>query len=304
MRRALLWASVMAATPLAAQEVQPDWLAVDGFDTPAATAFRISDLRLRDPHVFAPVPIFGCRDFTDQDIPLAPGSAFNAQINAPLNTDGNADGFLDSSTLLLFRPLDLSGAVRRIDLAAAQCTAPVAGTSCVAGADPPGQNTYATFNSGLCLGALAGTTGGYSPAVPSAAAPCFTGPQTSGGFSGGGVTLPLQAVRTAATVVGSNPVTELRPGLLRGFLTEAAADATLLPAELPIIGGRPLSSLFRGGTGNCSTGPSDKDTLDGVPGWWFYFEIRAVPVPYQELPPALRRPAEGPTRLWWGDSPR
>ncbi|MCU0757367.1 MAG: hypothetical protein MUE46_20025 [Xanthomonadales bacterium] len=99
-------------------------------------------------------------------------------------------------------------------------------------------------------------------------------------------------------------MTELRPGLLRGFLTEAAADATLLPADLPVIGGRPLSSLFRGGTGNCSTGPSDKDTLDGVSGWWFYFEIRAVPVPYQELPPALRQPAEGPTRLWWRDSPR
>lgn len=297
----IVWSGLLALTSTSslAQEIQPDWLQVDGFDTPPATAFRISDIRLRDPHVFAPVPLFGCRDFTDQDIPLVPGSSFNAQINAPLNSDSDADGFLDSSTVLLFRPLDLSGTVRRIDVGAAQCSFPAAGTSCVAGVDPPGQSTYATFNAGLCLGALPGTVGTYTPPVPNASAPCFTGPQTGGGFGGAGVTLPLQAVRTASRVVGSNPVTELTPGLVRGFLTEEAANAIILPAELPLIGGQPFSSLLRGGTGNCSTGPSDKDVLDGVPGWWFYFEIRAVPVPYQELPPPLRRPAEGPTRLWW-----
>ena len=67
--------------------------------------------------------------------------------------------------------------------------------------------------------------------------------------------------------------------MMRGFLRESDANATLLPATLPLVGGRPVSVLLKGGMGSCATG-SDKDVLDGVPGWWFYMEqtIASVPI--------------------------
>ena len=55
----------------------------------------------------------------------------------------------------------------------------------------------------------------------------------------------------------------------------------LAPADLPLVGGRPVSSLLAGGTGNCASS-SDKDRLDGVPGWWFYLNFTAQQVPWIE----------------------
>jgi len=37
----------------------------------------------------------------------------------------------------------------------------------------------------------------------------------------------------------------------------------------------------RRGTGNCASS-SDKDRLDGVPGWWFYLNFTAQQVPWVE----------------------
>lgn len=59
----------------------------------------------------------------------------------------------------------------------------------------------------------------------------------------------------------------------------AAALLILLPADLPVVGGQPLSILLPGGTGNCA-GHDDCDLFEGVTGWWFYFEYVAEPVPW------------------------
>lgn len=278
-----------------AQEFVPAWIAVDGFENGPVSAYRLSDIRLRDPHVFAQVPVFGCRDFTDTDIPLAAGSSFNAQLNAPLNQDNNGDGFVDSSTLLLLRPLDLSGRVARIDTVAGQCSFPLPSASCTA--DPaavPSIGTYQTVTTGTCLAPLAGTIGApaYTPSIASASAICLTGPASDGGFSGNGLTLPLLAVRLAAQIQ-STP-NRLEPGLIRGFLTETAANSILLPANLPLIGGQPLSQLLPGGAGNCSA-RNDKDMLNGQPGWWFYFNIVALPVPFTDAATSLLPAAAAPS---------
>ena len=89
--------------------------------------------------------------------------------------------------------------------------------------------------------------------------------------------MPLFGVRSGGAVtVADGPIGRV---MMRGFLRESDADATLLPAGLPLVGGRPVSVLLKGGTGSCATG-SDKDVLDGVTGWWFYMEqtIASVPI--------------------------
>ncbi len=278
--------TLLAAGPAIAQD-NVDWLHLDGYEGIAPLAMRFTDLDLRDPHVFIAIanPIGGgtiCRDFTDQ--PILPGVinfSFNGQIQTNYTSDTNpADGFLDSSDLLLFRPLAQDGSPQRVESQAGQCTAPVAGTQC---APLPGSTTapfyYAAFTTGTCLAALPGTIGSppYSPAIANVAAPCFVTAQRTIIFENGGATIPLIGARIAGTWQGA-PATGISSGLLRGFLRQSDADQITIPNP---TGGPPivLSSLLPGGTGNCST-RDDRDIVNGEPGWWFYFNYSATVVPY------------------------
>jgi hypothetical protein len=277
---------LLAAGPAMAQD-SVDWLHLDGYEGVGALAMRFTDLDLRDPHVFIaiPNPIGGgtiCRDFTDQAIvPGVVNFSFNGQIQTGYTTDTNpADGFLDSSDLLLFRPLAQDGTPQRVETQAGQCTAPVAGTSC---APLPGSTPapfyYASSTTGTCLAPITGTTGSpaYNPAIASAAAPCFvTAPRTIN-FANGGTSIPLIGARIAGTWQGA-PATGISSGLVRGFLRQADADQITIPNP---TGGAPivLSSLLPGGTGNCSA-RDDRDTVDGETGWWFYLNYTATVVPY------------------------
>ncbi len=90
----------------------------------------------------------------------------------------------------------------------------------------------------------------------------------------GGIPVTLTDARIAATFVGV-PAQSLSNGLLRGFLSETAANATIIPATVPLIGGQPLSSVLAGGTNACP-GFSDKDTgPGGEVGWYFYLNFPA-----------------------------
>ena len=98
-----------------------------------------------------------------------------------------------------------------------------------------------------------------------------------------GIPVPLRDARLAATYSG-NPAQTVLNGLLMGFISETDADNTILPANLPLIGGKPLSIVLPGGDPagpdrNCATF-SDKDTNNGVVGWWFYLNFSAAKVPY------------------------
>lgn len=247
----LAWTQSLGEPPLVAPEV-----------------LRFSDLDLRDPHLFVPIPVIGCFDFTDQALPLGLGPSFNAQTETLITTDGDGDTFLDLSLLLQFRPLDPLASGARLDLANGLCTAPMAGTSCTLDTTSiPQTAAYDGQAAGTCLAALAGTTSGYTPAVGSTSAPCFVTSARPISLTLNGLPLPLRSFQLAGTFTGA-PVS-LANGLLRGFLRETDANTVLLPADLPIVGGQPLSVLLPGGTGNCAPG-DDRDTHEGVSGWWFY----------------------------------
>ena len=285
-------AALGACLTSAAAEAQPFF--ADGFEsgnslawqsvnevpplTPA-DSYRTSQLLLRDPHVFVNIPIFGCFDFTDNNLPLGLGPSFNAQIATAISTDADGDGMLDLSLLLLGRPFSPTASDFRLDTASGLCPAPAPPTTCAR--DPatvPQTHHYSAQPAGLCLDVVPGTTSGYSPAVTAPAASCFVTVARNLSLEGIGVPLPLLAVQMGATFVG-NPATSLSPGLLRGFLTEAAANAILLPANVPIVGGQPLSILLPGGQGNCANHDA-RDTFEAQSGWWFYFNSTAVPTPW------------------------
>ncbi len=245
----------------------------------APRVLRFSDLDLRDPHLFVEVTIIVplCLDFTDD--PLPGFGSFNGSLQDQISADGDGDGFLDLSSLLLFRPFDSQGMGERVDYDDGMCTAPIGTTTCAA--DPltdPLITSYDAHPAGTCLEALPGTTSGYSPSIGEPTAPCFVTVAETTDFMLGDLTVTLEDVQIAASFP-NDPATSFDTGLIRGFISEAEADALLLPPDLPVIGGQPLSVLLPGGSGNCAAG-DDRDMNGGVSGWWFYFNFEADRVAY------------------------
>jgi len=272
------WQTVVlgAALGIAAPPVragQPDAIFADGFEF---LSFRFADLDLRDPHVW--VDALGCHDFTDS---TSLGFSFNGLLQTSIQTDGDNDGLLDLSYLLRLYPFNESdGAAGEADFVAANCSSPFPPAACAADGSVPVVSMYTSQTLGTCLAPLAGTTGSYTPAIVQSSAPCFwTSPQTVI-LDVAGIPITLQNAQLGATYVG-NPATGLSNGLIAGFISEADADATILPSTLPLVGGLPLSSLFAGGTGSCPAF-SDKDVIGGVTGWQVYFNFTAGKVNYGE----------------------
>lgn len=250
----------------------------------ASTAYRVTDLDLRDPRMF--VNFLGCRDITDSPVF---GISINGELQTSIQTDGDGDGLLDRSWLIVFDPLDQAGPGSPIRFGESSCTAPMASTSC--GPNPyESLQSLASTNSALtgCLGVLPGTARPYNPAVTSTSQPCFASaeaPVVTLYLLGGDMPLTLRSFRVAATFVGT-PASSLVNGLMRGFLSEADADATILPGSFPLLGGQPLSAILPGGdppgadNTNCAA-HSDVDIgPGGERGWWMYFNFVAQPVSY------------------------
>lgn len=242
---------------------------------PAAHAqtatFRIDDMDLRDPHLF--VNFVVCTDITDTS-PF--GFSVNGELQTNIQTDGDNDGYLDLSTLIEFLPLDQSQLTNLMDSGGAQCTAPIANTQCGPIVNPALAGDAALSVAGQCLTAVAGTVRPYSPAITNTSAPCFASPSGTLNLDLGGIPVMLHDARLAATFVDT-PAQSLVNGLLRGFISEADANATIIPASFPLVGGQSLSSLLPGGSSNCAA-HSDIDLNAGVRGWWFYLNFTAVRV--------------------------
>ncbi len=243
------------------------------------TAFRMSDLDVRDPHIFV-TPIIGCADVTDT--PIA-GFAVNPQLQTSIQTDSDGDGLLDLSPTLVFRPLAQGTPGQLMELHFARCNTPFANPSCRAGLMLPVAAQSTNVAMGTCLAPVPNSlhTGSpvYSPAVTLPTPACFVTAPVSVTITLSGIPVPLRDARISATYSG-NPAQTLLNGMLMGFITEADANATLLPNTLPPpIGGQPLSILLPGGDppgpgANCASF-SDKDTNNGVMGWWFYANFAA-----------------------------
>ncbi len=236
-------------------------------------AFRLTDLDLRDPHVT--IEFIGVHDVTDNSIA---GFSINGQLQTNLTTDGDENGFLDASPVNLFAPFDQAASTipAQVDFAAA-CAAPPQPTVC--GPGMPIATTATTASAGTCLGVLnETTTASYSPEVTTPTAPCFATDEMDLTLDLAGIPVPLRAARLAATFLG-DPATAEVNGLLRGFISETDADATIVPVSYPLVGGQPLSSLFPGGADNPSS-HDDRDIRAGVSGWWVYLNFTASQTPW------------------------
>jgi hypothetical protein len=234
-------------------------------------AFRFNDLDLRDPHVF--VDIAGCRDLTDTALL---GFSVNGQLQQRIQNDTDGNGQLDLSYVLEFLPLQLDQPTSLLDFGIAQCSAPLATTSCTPVQTSAISGDANLQDSGVCSAPVLGTTRPYAPPVSESVARCFVSPVGTVTLDVGGIPITLQQATVAGTWVG-DPPTSIVQGLLRGFISESDADAAILPPTLPLIAGQPLSSILPGGSDNCAA-VSDKDVLDKVPGWWFYLNFSAVQV--------------------------
>ena len=251
--------------------------------TPPAP-LRMTSFEIRDPHVFGdfPVPV-GCFDFTDNPIPIIGAPSINDSTATAIISDDDLDGCLDFSLMLLFRPYEASGVGEIVDTRSGACSFPEATTSChVDTSGTAERGAFDGLTSGPCLMALPGTTSGYSPGITEPSAPCFV--TAADDFSlvfFADQPLPLRDTQISATTVGTAP-DNLTEGLIYGFLREEDADTILIPADIPILGGQPLSILFPGGSGNCAAG-DDRDMHEGFNGWWFYVNFTAENVPWTGL---------------------
>ena len=227
------------------------------------TAFRIDTMNLADPHTFA----LGSLDVTSNvDTLISDGIMFDG--------DDPADGLTDLSILSVFRPLAAADPSTPLDIVFADCAAPPAAMDCTrtetSDVIPSTSTNSATTT---CLDVLANTTGGYQPAIILPAAPCSTSDAETFNVNLGGVQIGMIDARIAATYVGAEPVTMVN-GMIRGYVTEAVADAALLPEDVLLVGGDPLSTLLK--DEDMDPGPN------GETGWWFYLNFTAAVVPYTE----------------------
>lgn len=225
------------------------------------TAFLITEMTLADPHTFA----VGFVDVT---------GTVNDLIRDSITMDATMppDGLLDFSVVPVFRPLDQqSSAVVALDIVFADCTAPINGTSCTRPTET-GDVVSTSSTNDVCLTPIAGTTGNYSPAIVLPSAPCFSSDPATFEVALGDILLELENARLSATYSG-DPATSLVNGLIAGFVTEEQADATILPEDIVLVGGDPLSALLK---------DEDKDTNGGESGWWFYLNFTAQPVTYSD----------------------
>jgi hypothetical protein len=260
------------ATLGCAADDDPMAASLQAVDAPI-TALRVNKMEIRDPHIY--LDLFGCSDIT---------SVANALVDQGIKQDKSTppDGSLDINVLPVFQPYDPAAASTpfRLDLGA-KCTLPFETTACTSTGQQVTTSVATNAATGTCLGAVPGTTfAGYTPALVTPAAPCFSSSGGALSISIGSVTIPLQDSAIAGRYAGI----QLQDGQLRGFVSLAQARATVFPADLPFVGGRTLASLLAGGDSACRRpdGGTDLDVgPDGVtPGWYFYLNYTAAPVGY------------------------
>jgi hypothetical protein len=224
---------------------------------------------LRDPHAYPSA--LGCIDAT--------GLA-NSLIATELVADDEPDGMYDLNLLAVFPNLNQPPAPGgTIEVRTGECTAVPGAEVCNPDANPPNTTTYVNQSSGTCVSTVAGTTGpdnigAYTPAVGTPTAPCAGSIPTTITFNLGLFTIPLEDVQVGATYVGT-PATALANGLIKGFISEATANAVVVPLPPAFGGNTPLSALLAGGVGNCSA-LDDRDTGPGAQsGWYIYLNFTA-----------------------------
>jgi hypothetical protein len=235
-----------------------------------ATAFRIDQMTLLDPHLFAGASAGMCFCFDGTSV-----------INDRIQSDIAG---LSRNLLHVFIPLDLgSERNRMVGYGNATCASE---TSCTLSGDfVESQATLTREGTTPCYEAPADTLGGYgTPSAPPP--PCFVSDPSTLAFFLDPDSPPLDFIegRVSGTWSG-DPPDRIVGGLMAGFVTEDAARAAVLPPEVgsQICGDPSLYTLLKGG-GSCQGG-DDRDDLDGdgtPDGWWFYFAFEGQRVDWSE----------------------
>lgn len=232
-------------------------------------AFRITELYLRDPHLFA-----GISDLTEQ--PVLNVSINQILIPAKLTMDSDRDGFLDVSSIFVMTRSDaraMSGTLMAVDGKCATNTP----TYCVHDPSSTLRATWQfdTHTSGSCLEPLAGTTSAYQPPITLPSAPCIVSSISEElMFNLGGVEIPVLGARVSATY-RTDPTPALTNGLIAGFVTNTAAMRVVLPeAAGPLAAGSSLSNYVRQQDHDLASSPTGED------GFWIYLNFVAQPVEY------------------------
>jgi cysteine-rich repeat protein len=220
-------------------------------------AFRTTTLTIQEPHFYRIIDIT---------------SNVNTELRNALTMDGDtpADMIVDLSPVIYFNPLDQGAMTTPMSVDFADCSMPLSSTRCM-GSGMATAATATNLATGTCLRPIAGTFPG-GRGINSPAGPCFSSNAVAAlTINLGGTVINLRNAQVGGQYVGA-PATRLATGLIMGFLTEADAMMTRLPADLPLVGGMTVASLLRSG---------DRDTLaDGTRGWWFYLNYTADQVPY------------------------
>jgi hypothetical protein len=236
--------------------------------TTGPTAFRLTTAELADPGVF--VELGGCADVTD---------VLNNMLSDRLDQDDDGDGDLDLTLLNVFRPFDPDAASATVDVSPGTCAAPAPGSACTLDVEKKVTTSAAQKAAGTCLGPISGTTTPGAP-VNTAGAPCYATDAIDLSLELGGIQLDLAAARVGGRFTSGSAIDQ---GLARGFISEAEADALLLPDDLPLVGGQPLSSVLPGGSGSCQTADGRDIGPDGATrGWYFYINFAAQVVDYTD----------------------
>gem|GEM_PF-677802 len=241
------------------------------------TVFRIDAMAQRDPHMFLRATLFSpCQDITDDDggIPNVHPNGVNGQVQDSLTTDGDGDGFIDSSPLFLFRMFDQAGPGGKMELASGRFATTASGDLM------PGTTrtsvTYTNVASGTLLSVNPGTTKPYAPAVIEPTGPGFVTDPINYILKSGNSDIPFEGFQVAGTYSG-DPATGLVNGLSKGFISEANAEDVVIMGN---GGSTTLAGLLAGG-GSCSATDDRDFGPDGVTrGWWFYFNWTAQKVTY------------------------
>jgi hypothetical protein len=249
------WLLLLCVTAVSADEIH-----TNQFEALVAT--RASQLVIKDPHFLIPVSTL-CLDRT---------ADVNNELDIVLTQDNDGDGYLDLNWVTLYhsdQPRHLSGLPIGGDFHQPDCPSPLFSAPCELSVPLLGDINTAVEATDLCLGVIAGTDSGYLPAITETNGPCHVTDPVDLTLNLGTLVLPLRDYQQALNYQDGN--LNYTDGLHRGFLTEADADATLIPPTVPFVGGQPLSLILPGGTGNCAL-TDDRDThpMHGS-GWWFYF---------------------------------
>ncbi len=215
-------------------------------------AFRFNYLQLVDPHLFFD-PL--------GDVTQVLNEQFFVWFD-PENGDG--DGNMEAGLALVFRPLDQSdGAMGQFEYWNADCPVDEGGNVCAPAPGKLGYITdYTSFASAVCLEPDVDHLDDNLRPPPTSVGPCFVNAPFDVIIEAGDLALPLQQAEVSARYVG-DPSLNLVTGVLRGFLTEQAANDTNTTVDA--LGKVSLDTVLR------------TQDMDGD-GWWLYFEFTALAV--------------------------